>query len=232
MARVLRTGGERPCAVVDAGPDEADGELAALEAAGLGDARPGSLAALRRGRDAVATAGRVVAETAPGSRAVFVLAASLWFWKEQGSRRATSAARRSTSESRVAAASAWKRAASRPAAASTVSRAAAGALGLEGRRQLRREALGRAPRRGLGVEALGFPPRRDLGFHALEALEALGVEALGFPPRRGLGPQALELGLEALEALGLEALDARRAESHGVLSELNINSRARARGKI
>ena len=78
-AQALRAGGERPCAVVAAGPDEADGELAALEVAGLGDARPGSLVALRRGRDAVATAGRVVAETAPGTRAVSVLAASLWF---------------------------------------------------------------------------------------------------------------------------------------------------------
>ncbi|EGB10271.1 hypothetical protein AURANDRAFT_62864 [Aureococcus anophagefferens] len=66
MAQALRAGGERPCA-------------AALEVAGLGDARPGSLVALRRGRDAVATAGRVVAETAPGTRAVSVLAASLWF---------------------------------------------------------------------------------------------------------------------------------------------------------
>ena len=79
MAQALRAGGERPCAVVAAGPDAKDGELAALEVAGLGDARPGSLVALRRGRDAVATAGRVVAETAPGTRAVSVLAASLWF---------------------------------------------------------------------------------------------------------------------------------------------------------
>ncbi|KAH8047033.1 hypothetical protein JL721_12244 [Aureococcus anophagefferens] len=51
---------------------------AALEVAGLGDARPGSLVALRRGRDAVATAGRVVAETAPGTRAS-PSSASLWF---------------------------------------------------------------------------------------------------------------------------------------------------------
>ncbi|KAH8091556.1 hypothetical protein JL720_5866 [Aureococcus anophagefferens] len=53
-----------------------DGELAALEVAGLGDARPGR-SSRSAGSDAVATAARVVAETAPD--AVSVLAASLWF---------------------------------------------------------------------------------------------------------------------------------------------------------